>query len=110
MCHRVRMDPRTRPVIVGLLAGALLLLLPEGLGPVVVIGGGLVAGWVLPGSPMSAALLFLLPSLVLGGVRIALDDDAPSSGALLFGVVTTVLFVAIFTHVGAGLALRRQRT
>ena len=97
-----------RPVAVGLAVGLLLVALPEGIGPVIVVVGALVAGWVLPTEPMVAALLYLLPAIVLGGIRLLLDDGSVAMGALLFGLVIGVAFVAIFTHVGAGIALRHQ--
>ena len=104
------MSPRWRPAAVGAGAGLLLLVLPEGLGAViVVVVAALVAGWVLPESPMAAAVLFLVPTTVVGAIRVVLEDDASNAGALIVGLVVTVLFVAVFTHVGAGLALRRLR-
>lgn len=37
-----------------------------------------------------------------------LYDSSDAAGAFLFGVVIAVVLAAIFTHVGAGIALRRQ--
>ena len=56
---------------------------------------------------MQAAMLFLAPALVLGAVRLLIDDADVPLWALLLALVSTVMFVAIFTHVGAGIALRR---
>ena len=102
------MDPRLKPVVAGIVAGVALLVLPEGLGPVVVVVGALAAGWSLPSAPMPAAVLFLVPAIVLGSIRVLVEDDRPAVGALLLALVMAVLFIAIFTHVGAGIVQRRQ--
>jgi hypothetical protein len=95
-------------VAVGIVAGLLLLVLPGGLAPVVLIVAGLLAGWVLPQRPTAAAALFLGPTAVVGAVRVIAEDGAPSVGALALSLVFAVLVVAVLTHVGAGLALRRR--
>ena len=102
------LDPRLKPVTVGAAAGLLLFVLPNGLSPIVLVSAALLAGWLLPSEPMSAALLFLLPTVVVGGIRVLAGDNTPAAGAMALGLVITVLFVAIFTHVGAGMALRRR--
>lgn len=101
------MVARLKPAPVGLGAGLLLFALPDGVGPVVVIVAALAAGWVLPSEPMTAAVLFLAPSIALGTVRAVVDDETPAIGALLLALVGAVVVTAIFTHVGAGIALRR---
>jgi len=103
-----RMSDRSKPVIVGVVAGLLLVLVPAGLGPVVVIAAALLAGWLLPREPMVAALLFAVPGMVGTTVRVLVEDDPPSLGALVLAFVFAVFFAAILTHVGAGLALRRR--
>ena len=102
------MDPRVKPVIAGIVTGLVLLVLPEGVGPFVVIAGALAAGWVLPSAPMAAAVLFLAPTIVIGSVRVLSENDRPAVGALALALLMAVLFVAIFTHVGAGIAVRHQ--
>jgi len=102
------MGDRARPVIVGVAAGLLVLVLPGGLGPGVVIAAALLAGWLLPREPVIAAALFLAPGIAGATVRVLLDDDGPPLGALVLSFVLAVLFVAILTHVGAGMALRRR--
>ena len=102
------MGDRSRPVLVGVVAGVLLLVLPTGLGPVVLVAAALLAGWLLPREPMVAAAVFLAPGILAAAVRVLLEDDARSLGALALAFVLSVFFVAIFTHVGAGLALRRR--
>src|SRR3546814_450643 len=103
-----RMDPRLKPAAVGVAAGIISVVLPEGIGPVVIVAAALAAGCLLPSAPMQAAVLFLLPALVLGAVRFAIDDGAEVSGGLAVGAVMALIFVAIFTHVGADIAMRRS--
>jgi hypothetical protein len=103
------MDARWKPVIAGILTGLGLFVLPEGLGPLILVVGALAAGWVLAGGPMLAAMLFLAPAILLGAPRLLMSDDRPAVGGLLLALVIAVAFVAIFTHLGAGIALRRQR-
>ena len=102
------MGDRYKPVIVGVVTGLLLLVLPDGLGPVVLMVAAVLAGWVLAEEPMTAALLFLAPAVVLGTVRLLADHDAPSIGALVLSFVLAVFLAAILTHAGAGMALRRR--
>ncbi len=102
------MDDRWGPVGAGLAAGLLVAFLPDVLGPVVLVVAALFAGWILPGAPMKAAALFVLPTIVIGFVRMILDDASDAAGAFAFGAVIAVAVAAIFTHVGAGVALRRQ--
>jgi hypothetical protein len=100
-------DERLKPVGVGLLAGLSSFVLPGSLGVVIMVVAALAAGWVLPSAPMAAALLFLAPALVLGAVRLLLDDSDVAVSTLLLALVSAVMVVAVFTHVGAGIALRR---
>lgn len=100
------MDERLKPVAVGLGAGVLSFVLPDGFGAAVVIASALLAGWVFPNAPMTAALLFLAPTLLLGAIRLLIDDVDASIGALGLAIVGAVFFTAIFTHLGSGLALR----
>ena len=97
-----------KPVIVGLAAGILSVVLPSGLTPAVAIAGALLAGWVLPAMPVMAAILFLAPALVVGAVRLLADDSSGNLAGIALGIVLAVAFTAILTHVGAGLALRRK--
>lgn len=103
------MDARLKPVAVGVAAGVLLFVLPDGVGPIIVIAAALLAGVVLPEQPMTAAAFFLVPTIVVGAVRVLTEDAAPAAGALILALVTAVFFTAIFTHVGAGIALRRHQ-
>lgn len=89
-------------------AGAVSALLPDGTGIVVVVVAALMAGWVLPHEPVKAAALFILPTVALGFVRMLIDDSSDAAGAFMLGTVIAVAVAAIFTHVGAGAALRRQ--
>jgi hypothetical protein len=109
-CDASGVGDRYKPVVVAVAAGILSLVLPGELTPVVVIAGALVAGWFLPGEPVVAAALFLVPGVVAGTLRILIDGDAPSIGALALVLLCAVLFVAVLTHLGAGLALRRRTT
>lgn len=101
------MDRRLLPVALGLGTGIVQFALPDALGMLVVVVAALAAGWLLPEAPMQAALLFLVPSVVFGAVRVLLDGEAPV-GTLLFGLVLAAMFTAVCTHVGAGIALRRR--
>lgn len=103
------MDPRLGPVGAGLAAGLLAALLPDGVGVVVILVAALVAGWLLPDAPMKAAVLFVLPAVAIGFARMILDDRSDAAGAFAFGSVVAVVVAAIFTHVGAGIALRRKQ-
>ena len=109
--HRVwdaaAVNESVRPVLVGAAAGLLLLLLPAGAAFVVVIAGALLAGWLLPRAPMKAAVLFIVPTAVMGIVRLVTDDES-DVGALIVALVVSTILAAILTHVGAGIALRRQ--
>ena len=102
------MPDQWKPVLVGAGAGLLLLVLPDGAGGVVVVLAALLAGWILPQAPMAAAVLFLVPTVVLGTVRLLVDDGSIGLGSAVFALLTAVLVIAIVTHVGAGLALRRR--
>ena len=104
------MGQRWGPVVAGLATGAVLFIAPDALAAPLVIAGALIAGWVLPSAPMLAAILFLVPSLVLGAIRLSIDEMAPYAGGLALALVTAIMFTGIFTHVGAGLALRRAQT
>ena len=104
------MSERWKPVGVGLGTGIVLLALPDVAAAPALVAGALLAGWVTPSAPMLAAVLFFAPTLVLGAVRLTLDDMAPHAGALALGLLSAVMFTAIFTHVGAGLALRSSET
>ena len=84
--------------------------LPEGLGFVVVAVATCAAGWFLASEPMQAALFFLLPAVVLGAIRVIAEEGTAPIGAMLFGLVIAVMTIAVFTHLGAGVALRRQAT
>lgn len=97
-----------KPVIIGLAAGVLSVVLPSGLAPVVAIAGALLAGWVLPTMPVMAAILFLAPALAVGAVRLLADDRRGNLAGIALGIVLAIAFTAILTHVGAGLALRRK--
>lgn len=97
-----------KPVGVGLATGLALFLLPEAVGLPILLLGAVLAGWLLPTAPLAAAALFLVPTAVLGAVRL-LSDDAGSAGTLVGALVSAVLVAAVCTHVGAGLALRRER-
>ena len=102
------MPDQWKPVLVGAGAGLLLFVLPDGAGALVIVIAALLAGWVLPQAPMAAATLFLAPTVVLGTVRLVLDDGSIGLGSAVFALVTAILVTAIFTHLGAGLALRRR--
>ena len=102
------MDRRWGPLGLGVLAGLVQFALPEFLGVLVLIAAALAAGWMLPEQPMKAALLFLAPAVVLGAVRLLIDGDSSVIGPLIFGLILAVMFVAFFTHIGAGIALRRR--
>ncbi len=102
------MDERWGPIGVGLAGGLLVPFLPDVAGAVVLCVAALVAGWILPRAPMKAAALFVLPTIVVGLVRMIVNDASDAAGAFAFGAVIAVAVAAIFTHVGAGIALRRQ--
>lgn len=92
----------------GLAAGVVQFALPESLGILVVIVAAFAAGWVLPEEPITAALLFLLPAIVLGTARALLGDEVGSVAPLVFGLAIAAMFTAFLTHIGAGVALRRR--
>lgn len=95
-------------VALGVGAGLVQFLVPERLGFVFVILAAFAAGWLLAEEPMAAAMLFMLPAVVLGALRVLVDGESGSFGALAFGLVLAVMFAAFFTHIGAGVALRRR--
>ena len=97
-----------RVAVVGLLTGAAAAILSEIVGTLVLIAGAMLAGWLLSSEPMKAAALFVLPAALAGAVRIILDDASDVLPALLIGVLLALVLAAIFAHVGAGIALRRQ--
>jgi hypothetical protein len=103
-------NPRTVPVALGLGSGLVQLIVPDAVGVVVVILAAFAAGWSLPEEPMAAALLFTFPAIVLGALRLVIDGEADSLGALAVGLVLAAMFAAFFTHIGAGVALRRRGT
>ncbi len=82
--------------------------LPDEASSLVVVVAAIVAGWVLPQAPMAAAALFLAPSVVLGTLRLLAEDGSISLGPAVLALVVAVLVTGIFSHVGAGLALRRR--
>ena len=102
------MNKRWGPVGFGIAGGLLAAFLPGALGPAALVIAALLAGWVLPRAPMEAAALFVLPTLLIGVGRMILDDASDAAGAFAVGAVMAVVFAAIFTHVGAGMALRRE--
>lgn len=57
---------------------------------------------------MMAAVLFLVPGVVVGAVRLLTVDDSINVAGLGFAIVVAVGFTAIFSHVGAGLVRRRK--
>lgn len=103
------MSEGTRPILIGLFAGGAGAALPGGAGAIVLVAGAVMAGWVLPSEPMRAAVLFVLPAIVIGAVRIVLNDETDVLPALLVGSIVALFVAAVFTHVGAGVALRRQQ-
>ena len=84
-------------------------LLPDGAGLVIVVVAALAAGWLLPHEPVKAAVLFVLPTVAIGFVRMLVDDESGAAGAFALGSAIAVVVAAIFTHVGAGIALRREQ-
>jgi hypothetical protein len=104
------MSGALRVVLIGLGAGAAVALLPGIVGILALIGGAVLAGWVLPEEPVKAAAFFVLPTAIVGAVRVIVDDAADVLPSLLIGVVIALVLAAIFTHVGAGIALRRQQS
>ncbi len=95
------------PALLGAGAGAAQVLLPTGLGVVVLIVAAFVAGVVLPEQPMTAAGLFVLPAIVVGFAQVLLDGSS-AIGSFLFGSIVSVMFVGILTHFAAGIVLRRR--
>lgn len=95
-------------VAVGLVAGVAVALLPEGAVPLVAIAAALTAGALLPAKPMLAAVLVLLPTVVVAVVRAALDSDR-NLGGLAMALLGALFIAAILTHVSAGVAVRRQQ-
>ena len=81
---------------------------PSGLGPVILVAAALVAGWLLPREPLMAAVVFLVPTLAVGVIRLLIDDETPSAGPLAFAAGSAIFIAAILTHLGAGMALRRR--
>ncbi len=106
--HAGPVNAHLRVAVVGLLTGAVAAILPDIVSTLVLIAGAMLAGWLLPSKPMKAAALFVLPAALVGAVRIILDDASDVLPALLIGVLLALVLAAIFTHVGAGIALRRQ--
>ncbi len=105
------MSAPLRVALIGLGAGAAGAFLPDIIGRLVVFAGAVLAGWVLPGEPVKAAAFFVLPAALLSAVRFMLDDEADvPPAAFLIAVVFALVLAAIFTHVGAGIALRRQQS
>jgi hypothetical protein len=95
-------------LLVGLVAGLLIAVLPEGAIPFVALAAAIAAGALLPASPMVAAVLVLVPTMVVAVVRAAIDDDR-NVGALVVGLVSAVCVAAIVTHLSAGVVKRREQ-
>lgn len=91
------------------MAGLASALVPGAVGVVVLLVAAVTAGWLFPEAPMRAAMLFVLPAVGIGFVRMLLDDRSDAVGAFTVGSVLAVVVAAIFTHLGAGLALRRSQ-
>lgn len=102
------MDRRWGPIAAGLVAGLVSAVVPDTIGLVVLLVATLAAGWLLPEAPVRAALLFVLPAVAIGLVRMVVGDRSDAVGAFIVGSIVAVVVAAIFTHVGAGLALRRR--
>lgn len=101
-------DKRLLPVSLGVGAGLVQFAAPESLGFLIVIIAAIAAGWSMADEPMKAAVLFLLPTILLGAARLLFGDASVSAGVLVLALVVAVMFTAIFTHLGAGIALRRR--
>lgn len=96
------------PLVLGVGAGLAQLVLPEALAIVALVAAAIAAGWVLPELPMRAAALFMAPAIALGLARALIEGAGSAVGALIVATVLAAVFVAVLTHVGAGVALRRD--
>ncbi len=95
-------------ILVGVAAGVAIAVLPEGGVPLVALVAALIAGALLPLRPMVAAVLVLVPTIVVAVIRTALDSDR-NVGAMLLATLSAVFVAAILTHVSAGVVLRRDQ-
>jgi hypothetical protein len=103
----MNMRPEGAVVLVGVLAGLLIAVAPEGAIPLIALGAAAVAGVRLYERPMTAALLVLVPTVVLALLRAALDSDR-DVGAMAMTIISSVFVTAIVTHVAAGVTARRR--
>ena len=101
------MPNRGAVVAVGLAAGAIIAVSPEGVVPLVALGAAVIAGAMRPGEPMVAALLVLLPTAVVAVARTVLDSDR-DVGAMFLALVSAAFVTAIVTHLTAAVVLRRR--
>ena len=92
---------------VGLAAGAIIAIAPEGAVPLVALGAAVVAGILRPREPMVAAALVLAPTVVVAVIRTIVDSNR-EVGAMLLALVSALFVTAIVTHVTAGIVLRRR--
>jgi hypothetical protein len=94
-------------VLIGLAAGLVIAVAPDGALPVVALVAAVAAGVVLFESPMVAAMLVLAPTIVLAVVRTAVDS-ASDLGAMTLAIISSVFVTAIVTHVAAAITARRR--
>ena len=103
----MRMRPEAAVVLVGLAAGLVIAVAPEGAIPVIALLAAVAAGVILFETPMVAAVLVLAPTIVLALVRTALDSDR-DVGAMTLAIISSVFVTAIVTHIAAGVRARRR--
>ena len=94
-------------VVVGLVAGVAVALLPEGAIPFVALAAALAAGALLSDKPMVAAVLVLVPTIVVGVARTIVDSDR-NVGAMALALLSALFVAAILTHLSAGFTQRRR--
>lgn len=94
-------------MVVGLIGAALILVIPYPAGLLVIAAAALIAGWLLPGSPMQATASVMVPLVVVDVAHTFVDDAFEGAGYAALGLVAGVIIVAFLTHVGARLAFRR---
>ncbi len=103
----VRMSNRAGVVAVGVAAGVIITMSPDGAVPFVALGAAIMAGVLRPGEPMVAAALVLAPTFVVALMRTLVDSDR-DVGALFLALVSALFVTAIVTHLSAGVVLRRR--
>ena len=105
----VHMQGERGVILVGVVAGIVIAVMPDGAIPVVAVVAALVAGALLPLRPMVAAILVLVPTIIVAVLRTAIDADR-DVGAMGVALISALFVTAILTHLSAGVVKRRNES